>query len=70
MASFAFNRDSILTPEERLKAARKCLVNLEPHLDAMGEREAQFVSDMLEKIDKWGVSERQLAYLRDLNDKY
>ncbi len=70
MSKFAFDRDNILTPEERLKAARKCLVNLEPQLEAMGEREAQFVSDMAEKIDRFGCSERQLAYLRDLVEKY
>lgn len=70
MAKAAFDRDNILTPEERLKSAVKCIDLLVPHVDAMGEIEAEFVSDMQEKIGRSGVSERQLAWLRDLTGKY
>ena len=70
MSKFAFNRDNILSPTERVTSARKCLTNLEPHIEAMGQTEADFVQRMLENIDRYGVSERQLAWLRDLNEKY
>lgn len=70
MTRTAFNRDSVLTPEERAESARKCIELLAPELDAMAEREYQFVGEMSDKIDRWGVSERQLAWLRDLVEKY
>jgi len=70
MAQTAFNRDNVLSPEDRIASARKCLDLLMPEVDGMGEREAQFVSEMQDKIDRWGVSERQLAWLRDLVGKY
>lgn len=70
MTQTAFNRDNILNDDDRLKSARKCLVLLEPETGSMGDKEAQFVSDMQDKIDRWGVSERQLAWLRDLTQKY
>lgn len=70
MTRTAFNRDDVLTPEERATSARKCIGLLVPEVEGMGEREAQFVTEMQEKIDRWGVSERQLAWLRDLVEKY
>ena len=70
MARAAFNRDNVLTPEERIASARKCIALLSPELDAMAEREYQFVGEMSDKIDRWGVTERQLAWLRDLVEKY
>lgn len=70
MTRTAFNRDGILTPEERITSARKCLGLLLSETDSMGEKEAGFVTEMSEKIDQWGVSERQLAWLRDLVSKY
>ena len=70
MTRAAFNRDNVLTPAERAASARKCIELLSPELDAMAEREYQFVGEMSDKIDRWGVSERQLAWLRDLVEKY
>lgn len=70
MTQTAFNRDNVLSEDDRLKSARKCLTLLEPETGSMGDKEAQFVADMQDKIDRWGVSERQLAWLRDLVSKY
>jgi hypothetical protein len=66
----AFNRDGILSPEDRLASARKCLALLEPEVGGMGDREAEFIEDMQNRIHRYGVSERQLAWLRDLTEKY
>lgn len=70
MTQTAFNRDDVLTPEERIASARKCIELLAPDIDAMTAREYQFVGEMSDKIDRRGVSERQLAWLRDLVEKY
>lgn len=70
MTKVAFDRDGILDPDERKASAKKCLSLLLPEVDSMGEREVSFVTKMSEKIDQWGVSERQLAWLRDLVGKY
>lgn len=70
MTKTAFNRDGILDSNERLTSARKCLGLLVPLTDGMGEKEAAFIEDMENKIDHFGVSERQLAWLRDLVSKY
>lgn len=70
MTKTAFTRDNILTPQDRLDSARKCLALLEPETGGMGDKEAAFVEDMQNKIDQFGVSERQLAWLRDLVTKY
>lgn len=70
MTKLAFDRDNVLSPEERVTSARKCLNLLTPLTDGMGEKEAQFVDDMENKIDHFGVTERQLVWLRDLVGKY
>lgn len=70
MTRTAFERDNILSPEDRLASARKCLVLLASETGGMGEKESAFVEDMENKIDNYGVSERQLAWLRDLVTKY
>lgn len=70
MTQTAFNRDNILSPDDRLASARKCLALLAPETDNMGEKESAFVEDMESKIGNYGVSERQLAWLRDLVSKY
>jgi hypothetical protein len=70
MTQTAFNRDNVLTPDDRLASARKCLDLLASETDSMGEKESAFVDDMQNKIDQYGVSERQLAWLRDLVSKY
>lgn len=70
MTRTAFDRDNVLDSDERKASARKCIALLLPETDSMGERESSFVTEMSEKIDQWGVSERQLAWLRDLVSKY
>lgn len=70
MTHTAFNRDNVLSPEDRLASARKCLALLAPETGGMGEKESAFVEDVENKIDHFGVSERQLAWLRDLVTKY
>lgn len=70
MTKAAFDRDGILNDDERLTSARKCLALLSGETGRMGEREAEFVDDMENKIDSFGVTERQLAWLRDLVSKY
>lgn len=52
MTQTAFNRDNVLSEDDRLKSARKCLALLEPETGSMGEKEAQFVADMQDKIDR------------------
>jgi len=70
MTRTAFERDNVLTSDDRLTSARKCLTLLDPETGNMGDKEAAFVEDMQNKIDHFGVSERQLAWLRDLVTKY
>lgn len=70
MTKTAFERDNILSPEDRMASARKCLNLLGEHVDGMGDKEGAFVEDMQNKIDHFGVTERQLAWLRDLVSKY
>jgi len=70
MSKAAFDRDNILDNDERKVAAEKCLSLLAGHEDSMGSREAEFIENMNDNISRWGVSERQLAWLRDLVAKY
>ena len=70
MTKTAFNRDNVLSDDDRLKSARKCLALLTSETDRMGQKEAEFVTEMEEKLEQWGCSERQLAWLRDLVSKY
>lgn len=70
MTQTAFNRDNVLNNDERLASAKKCLTLLLPEIEVMGSKEVDFVTDMEQKIDAYGVSERQLAWLRDLVQKY
>ena len=69
MSRTAFNRDNVLTPQDRIQSAGKCLNLLEDHMEAMTDRERSFCEDVNGNIDR-GVSERQLAWLRDLVEKY
>jgi len=69
MSRTAFARDNILTPQERVTAARKCLNIIEDNVESLGHTEKKFVEDMQEKIDRYGVSERQLAWLREIVDR-
>lgn len=70
MTQTAFERDGILSSDDRIASARKCLALLASETGGMGDREAEFVEDMQTRIDRYGVSERQLAWLRDLVTKY
>ena len=65
-----FQRDNVLTADERNVSARKCLALLEDYTDRMTAKELGFVEDMPEKIERWGCSEPQLHWLRHLVDKY
>jgi len=70
MTKTSFNRDNVLSPEERVQSAVKCLSLLSDETERMTEKEADFVNDMEIKIDHFGCTERQLAWLRDLVSKY
>jgi len=65
-----FQRDNVLSIDERNESARKCLKLLEDCTERMNAKELSFVEDMPEKIERWGCSEPQLQWLRDLVDKY
>lgn len=72
MTRTAFSRDNVLTPEDRLASARKCVSLLESHALEMNPRETSFLSSMVLETRKIRglISERQLAWLRDLVSKY
>lgn len=70
MTKTAFNRDGILSNDDRLASASKCLSLLAGHEDKMRQRDAEFVSDMHINISSGYISERQLAWLRDLVEKF
>ncbi len=65
-----FQRDNVLSLDERNVSARKCLVLLEDVAERLNAKELGFVEDMPEKIQRWGCSEPQLQWLRDLVSKY
>lgn len=65
-----FQRDSILSADERNASARKCLTLLEDCTEKMNVRELGFVEEMPDKIERWGCTEPQLQWLRDLVSKY
>lgn len=65
-----FQRDNVLSLDERNASARKCLSLLEDYTDKMNARELSFVEDMPDKIQQWGCTEPQLQWLRDLVSKY
>lgn len=39
-------------------------------MERMSERELGFVEEMPDKIERWGCTEPQLQWLRDLVSKY
>lgn len=65
-----FQRDNVLSLDERNTSARKCLMLLEDYTERMSAKELGFVEDMPDKIERWGCSEPQLQWLRDLVSKY
>jgi len=72
MTKTAFNRDNVLSPEDRLASARKCVRLLESHAHDMRPGETSFLSSITLEVRKIKgvISERQLAWLRDLVEKY
>lgn len=70
MTKPAFNRDNILSSDERIRSARKCLFLLEDHTSKMNAKELGFVEEMPDKLDQYGCTEPQLQWLRDLVSKY
>jgi hypothetical protein len=70
MTKTAFDRDNVLNDDERIASARKCIKLLLPELDRMNNAEQQFVDDMDSVLDQGRPTERQLAWLRDLVEKY
>lgn len=70
MTQTSFNRDNILSNDERLVSASKCLTLLEDYTEQMRSNEASFVESMVDQVGNGRVSERQLAWLRDLVEKY
>lgn len=65
----AFDRDNVLSTEERTASARKCLSILEGNEERLNGKAQQFVADMRDKVDRFGCTEGQLQWLRDLVDK-
>jgi hypothetical protein len=65
-----FQRDNILNLDERNASARKCLTLLKDYTDRMNAKELGFVEEMPDKIERWGCTEPQLQWLRDLVSKY
>lgn len=72
MVRTAFDRDGILSPEDRLASARKCVSLLESHALDMNPKETSFLSSITIEVRRIEgiISERQLAWLRDLVSKY
>jgi hypothetical protein len=65
-----FQRDNVLTDDERSRSARKCLALLEDCAEHLNAKELGFVEDMPDKIERWGCTEPQLQWLRDLVSKH
>lgn len=69
----AFNRDNVLTPEERATSARKCIqiLDAEDTTDMRDKDYDFYISQRTEakRID-YAPSEPQLQWLRDLVEKY
>jgi len=65
-----FQCDSILTADERNASARKCLALLEDYTERMNAKELGFVEEIPDKIERWGCTEPQLQWLRDLVSRH
>ena len=72
MTRTAFNRDNVLTPEERVTSSRKCIALLKDHVAEMTERERAFFQGTAWAAEKptYQCTERQLAWLRDMVETY
>lgn len=63
-------RDNVLSADERNASARKCLVLLSDCTEKLNGKELDFIEEMPDKIERWGCTEPQLQWLRDLVSKY
>lgn len=74
MSKTQFKRDDILNSSERSEAGRKCLKILASvDADEMSEGNRKFYlaqDEAADRLNNWEPSERQLAWLRDLVEKY
>lgn len=75
MSKTQFKRDGILNSSERSEAGCKCLKILRDagiESDDMGEGDGSFYSQQCDRAAQinWEPSERVLAWLRDLVEKY
>jgi hypothetical protein len=73
MTKTAFNRDGVLTPDDRAASAKKRLLLLaEVEVERLSLPEYRFLRDQREaaRFTIYAPSERQLAYLRDLVERY
>lgn len=72
MTRTAFNRDGVLTPDERAASSRKCIALLKDHIREMTQRERDFFTGTAWASEKptYQCTERQLAWLRDMVEKY
>lgn len=70
MTKTAFDRDNVLSAEERTVSAAKCCGLLGPHFEEMRDREQEFYQEMESRLEGYPITERQLAWLRDLVSKY
>ena len=70
MTQTAYNRDNILTEEERVQSGRKCYSLLEPYTGDFNDWELGFITNLSDQLDNGQCSERQLKVLRDMTEKY
>lgn len=72
MTDFQDELQSLLNKhsQETCASARKCLALLEDCTERMNAKELNFVEKMPDKIERWGCTEPQLQWLRDLVSKY
>ena len=75
MTQTAFNRDGVLSVDERVTSARKCIQILDAQENCTDDMRAKdydfYISQRAEakRVD-YAPSERVLAWLRDLVEKY
>lgn len=70
MTKYAFERSNILSSDERVEAARKCLkiIGDDADFDKMPIRDFEFYSDQVARSKRvtYALSENALAWLRDI----
>ena len=73
MTKTAYERDNVLTPDERTASARKCLSILaEATFQDMSRSDYNFLETHRRRALSigYGLSERELAWLRDLVERF